>query len=124
MHNGSEVMTTYEVDRKFFGIYKGPRKGYLELKEDGTGTYHYDVFAFPLQGCKYDPIPIIWGFLLDEKGKILRYDREYGYSYPILMESTQGPGFKGCREGTLLDFIMVYKDGSFGVSSSDDWVKK
>ena len=93
------------------------------LNEDGTGFYKYDIFGFAPQGCKNEPILIEWGFLINEEGEVVKFDREYGYSYPILFKSTGESSFQGCREPVLLDFLLEYKDGSLGVSSSDNWKK-
>lgn len=123
-YNGSDVKTTYSVPDQFYGLYKGPKTGYLELNADGTGKYNYDVFGFASQGCKKDVIDIEWGFLIDDKGKLVSFPREYGESFPILMKGISQTKFQGCRKEVLLDFIMVYKDGKIGVSSSDNWVKR
>ena len=122
-YNGSTVTTTYGVDAKFYGTYKGRKSGFLTLKNDGTGTYAYDVFGFAPATCKKQPITIEWGFLLDENNKVVSFSREYGQSYPILLKSTGETKFQGCQKEVMLDFIMVYKNGQLGVSSSDDWVK-
>ena len=123
-YNGGPVSVVYEVDDKFYGTYKGRKAGFLELKKDGNGAYKYDIFGFALPGCKATPIPIIWGFLMDEQGKPVRFEREYGWSYPILFQATTDQGFQGCRKKVQLDFIIERKDGSLGVSSSDDWLKQ
>jgi len=123
-YHDKEVKTTWKVDALFYGKYSGRKSGYLELKNDGTGIYKYDYFAFALAGCKNIPVKIEWGFLLDENGEIVRHEREYGFSYPILYKSTGEVSFRGCREEMMLDFIMVYKNGTVGVSSSDDWILK
>lgn len=122
-YNGKDVLTTYEVPQKFYGTYTGAKTGYLELNEDGTGTYEYDVFGFAPSSCKKQAIPIIWGFLLDENNEIVSFEREYGLSFPILMQSTGETQFQGCRTPVMLDFIMQYDTGQLGISSSDDWVK-
>jgi len=62
-------------------------------------------------------------FLINKEGGVVKFDREYGYSYPILLNSTGETSFQGCREAVLLDFLLEYKDGSLGVSSSDNWKK-
>lgn len=122
-YNGKEVKTTYAVEDKFIGIYKGRKDGYLQLNADGTGTYNYDVFGFAPASCKKGPIAVEWGFLLDEKNQIVSFPREYGKSYPILLKSTSETQFQGCRTQVMLDFIMEYKNGELGISSSDDWIK-
>lgn len=123
-YNGSDVNTTYDVPQQFYGLYKGPKSGYLQLNSDGTGKYNYDVFGFAPAGCKKDVIEIEWGFLIDDQQKLVSFDREYGESFPILMKGISDTKFQGCRKEVLLDFIMVYKDGKIGVSSSDNWVKE
>jgi len=122
-YEGQEVNTTYDVTSSFFGTYQGNKSGYLMLNEDGTGLYKYDIFGFAPKGCKNEPIQLEWGFLLSKEGDIVKFDREYGYSYPILLNSTGETSFQGCREAVLLDFLLEYKDGSLGVSSSDNWKK-
>lgn len=122
-YNGSEVQTTFAVPPTFYGKYVGPKTGYLQLNEDGTGTYNYDVFGFAPADCEKAPIKMEWGFLLEESGQLVSFQREYGLSYPILMKSTGSTQFQGCRKTVMLDFIMQYKDGTLGVSSSDDWIK-
>lgn len=123
-YNGQAVKTTYGIPMEFYGTYAGAKKGYLELKADGTGTYNYDVFGFAPSECEKGAIQIEWGFLLDDNNGIVSFQREYGLSYPILMKSTSSASFQGCRKEVMLDFIMKYKDGSLGISSSDDWVKQ
>lgn len=122
-YQGKEVKTTYDVADQFIGTYKGRKEGYLQLNADGTGTYVYDVFGFAPSSCKKGPITIEWGFLLDENDQIVSFPREYGKSYPILLKSTSETQFQGCRTPVMLDFIMEYKNGELGVSSSDDWIK-
>ncbi len=124
VYNGSEVKTTYTAPEKFYGTYKGRKQGYLELKPDGTGIYHYDVFGFAPASCKRQPIAVEWGFLLNDKSEIVSFKREYGISYPLLLKSVSETKFQGCQTEILLDFIMEYKDGKLGVSSSDDWIKQ
>jgi hypothetical protein len=123
-YNGSKVNTTYDVDGKFYGTYKGRKTGFLTLNENGTGIYSYDVFGFAPVTCKKGAIQIEWGFLLKDNGSIVTFNREYGKSYPILLKSTSETKFQGCKTEILLDFIMEYKDGKLGVSSSDDWTKE
>jgi len=122
-YNGKPVRTTFHTPDKFYGTYKGRKAGFLILNQDGSGEYRYDVFGFAPASCKKVAIPIEWGFLVDDKGDLVVSDREYGKSYPILMKSTGTNSFQGCRKSVMLDFIMVYKNGQIGVSSSDDWVK-
>jgi hypothetical protein len=123
-YNGSKVNTTYDVNTKFYGTYNGRKTGYLTLNDDGTGVYNYDVFGFAPVSCKKETIKIEWGFLLKDDGSIVTFNREYGKSYPILLKSVSDTKFQGCKTEILLDFIMEYKDGKLGVSSSDDWTKE
>ena len=122
-YEGKDYLTTYDVPEKFKGIYKGNGEGYLELMEDGTGLYHYDVFFAPSE-CKKQPITLEWGFLLDEKNNVVFFNRKYGRSYPVLLKSTSSTSFQGCRQAVMLDFILDYTDGPLLVSSSDDWSKE
>lgn len=122
-YEGQDINTTYDVASKFIGEYKGRKTGYLLINEDGTGLYKYDMFGFAPASCKNQPIQIEWGFMIDKNGEILKFNREYGFSYPVLLQSVGETSFKGCRDEVLLDFILEYKDGSLGVSSSDDWKK-
>ncbi len=122
-YEGKDYLTTFDVPEKFTGTYRGSGEGYLELMEDGTGVYHYDVFFAPPE-CKKQPITLEWGFLLDEKDNIVFFNRKYGRSYPILLKSTGATSFQGCRQSVMLDFILDYSDGPLLVSSSDDWSKE
>ena len=121
-YNGKDVRTSYGIDKRFLGKYSGAKKGFLELNENGTGSYKYDIFGFGLPGCTADPIELEWGFLLDDNGKMVRFNREYGYSYPLLLRSTGSNSFQGCRKKIMLDFI-IEQDGTLSLSSSDDWEK-
>ncbi|HBH22150.1 MAG TPA: hypothetical protein DDY13_01880 [Cytophagales bacterium] len=121
VHEESEVNTTFHVQPKFYGKYSGRKEGFLLLNEDGSGIYKYD-YSFKNQGCDVQEIRIKWGFIVDESGKTVRFERPYGYSYPIIYESTTEDGFKGCTRGSLVDYLLVYKSGKITVSSSDDWV--
>jgi hypothetical protein len=123
-YNGSSVKTIFEVDEKFYGIYKGRKKGYLQLNQDGSGVYNYDVYGFAPVSCEKKPIQLEWGFLVKDEDHIVSFKREYGQSYPILLKSVSDIKFQGCQTEVLLDFIMEYKDGKMGVSSSDDWIKE
>ncbi|MEM6525693.1 MAG: hypothetical protein AAF693_17980 [Bacteroidota bacterium] len=124
LYNGKEVRTTYRTNDKFYGHYTGLKEGYLKLNDDGTGEYRYDVFGFAPDHCLPETIHIEWGFLLNESDQIVSFKREYGLSYPILFKSVSATKFQGCRKEVILDFIMEYKDGTLGVSSSDDWKKQ
>lgn len=122
-YNGKSYRTTFNVG-EFNGIYSGSKDGYLELKPDGTGTYVYDIFGVAPADCKKGPISLRYGFLLDENDSLVRMERDYGYSYPILLESTGETAFQGCRTRVMLDFLMVYNNGGIGLSSSDDWIRQ
>ncbi len=121
-YEGKDYLTTYEVPEKFTGKYEGAGDGFLELSQDGTGTYNYDVFFAP-EDCEKQPITLEWGFLLDENNNIVYFNRKYGRSYPVLLKSTSETSFQGCRQEVMLDFILEYTDGPLIISSSDDWVK-
>lgn len=122
-YEGTEIKTTYSAHTKFIGKYKGKKTGYLVLNEDGTGEYNYDMFGVAPKTCKPGVISFKWGFLIDEKNEIIRNEREYGYSYPILFKSTCDISFQGCSKAVFIDYIMEFKNGDLHVSSSDDWVK-
>ncbi|MEJ2003506.1 MAG: hypothetical protein P8X57_00740 [Cyclobacteriaceae bacterium] len=122
-YNGKPYRTIYNVER-FNGIYKGKKDGYLQLNPDGSGVYVYDIFGVAPASCTKGPISFRYGFLIDDNDSIVRMQRDYGYSYPILLESTGENAFQGCRTRVLLDFLMEYNDGSIGVSSSDDWTRQ
>lgn len=121
-HNGSKVLTTFEIDKKFIGVYKGNKQGYLHLKEDGSGIYLYD-YAGLSQNCPGEQITFNWGFILDDAGQVVKLDKPYGYSYPIIYNCSGENAFQGCTKRTMVDFILVYDDGTITVSSSDNWVK-
>ena len=121
--DGKEVKVTHSADAVFFGKYSGAKGGYLILNEDGTGEYLYDYYGYALPSCQPGPIVFQWGFLLDENNKIVKFEREYGYSYPIIYFSTGSTGFQGCRKKYIVDYLMLRTDGTIGVSSSDDWEK-
>ena len=123
MHHEKEVKTTYQVDEKFYGVYTGRKNGHLKLNSDGTGAYLYDYQAFLPENCEKGEIPFDWGFILDEKGEIVKFERSYGYSYPIIYSCTGLNSFQGCTQTSLIDYLLVYKDGTITVSSSDDWHK-
>jgi len=121
--DGKEVRVTHTTDRNFFGKYSGAKGGYLNLNEDGTGEYQYDYYGYALPSCQPGPIIFNWGLLLDKNNQVVKFDRDYGYSYPIIYQSSGTISFQGCRKKYLVDYLMVRKDGSIGVSSSDDWEK-
>jgi hypothetical protein len=114
--------TSYTVDTVFFGTYSGKKTGYLTLNSDGTGEYKYDIFGFAPATCERVPIKIIWGFILDDNGSIVKNKRDYGYSFPILMQSVGTNSFQGCRKVVMKDFILQ-RGKELHVSSSDDWKK-
>lgn len=120
--DGSDVLTTYDVGTEFYGMYKGSKAGFLELRPDGTGTYRYDYSAL-MKSCESTTIDFDWGFLLDDQGNVVRFERPYGYSYPIIYSCTGKNTFRNCTMTTMIDYIMVYKTGTINVSSSDDWKK-
>jgi hypothetical protein len=122
IYYGEEVATTFAVPEEFLGIYEGRKTGYLKLNADGTGEYKYDIFGLAPASCERKPIQFQWGFILDDEGKIIKNKRDYGFSYPILMESTGSNSFQGCRKPVMKDFILR-RGESLHVSSSDDWVK-
>jgi hypothetical protein len=119
-----EVKTTFMADQKYYGIYKGNKRGFLSLEPDGRGEYLYDIFGFAPSSCKPDTIHFNYGFLLNDNDEIVRFEREYGYSIPILYEVTGSTSFQGCSKQVFLDYLMEYPDGTIGVSSSDNWTKK
>ncbi len=121
-YNGKKVKTTFKVESQFIGKYAGRKSGFLKLNENGTGEYKYDQLVFPVSGCTSDPIQFEWGFILDDNGKPVKFSREYGFSYPILLKSTSKNSFKGCRDQIVVDFI-IEKDQALHISSSDDWKK-
>ncbi|MEM9857003.1 MAG: hypothetical protein AAF843_06590 [Bacteroidota bacterium] len=123
-YNGKSVRTTFTAPEKFYGKYSGRKTGFLLLKKDGTGEYKYDIFGHAPADCQAQTIAIEWGFIVDESDQILSFKRDYGKSYPLLIKSVSTTTFQGCRKQVILDFIMEYKDGSLGVSSSDDWKKQ
>jgi len=122
-HNGSEVKTSFKVDKKFIGRYKGKKRGFLLLNADGTGVYKYDVYGFSREDCNGGEVRFVWGFIIDEKESIVKFDRPYGFSYPVVFVSSGKTGFQDCKKKSMVDYLMVRKDGSIAVSSSDDWVR-
>lgn len=120
--NNSKVRTTYGVEDRFYGKYRGAKKGFLNLKKDGTGQYLYDVFGFAPDHCKKDTIDFEWGFIIDENDQLVNFEREYGLSYPIIYRSTGNTSWQGCTKKVFLDYLLVYKTGEITVSSSDDWI--
>jgi len=121
-YNGTLVMTTWDIERKFLGKYKGSKKGFLQLEKDGSGVYRYDYPGLS-PDCHGEQINFNWGFILDESGQVVKLERSYGYSYPIIYNCSGENAFQGCTRRNMIDFILVYKDGTITISSSDDWVK-
>jgi len=118
------VKTTIAVESKFLGTYKGRKSGYLKLNADGTGEYLYDIFLANNE-CRKDTIAIEWGFLLSESDEIIKFERAYGFSYPILYRSISETSFQSCSRKIMLDYILEYNMEEFlTVSSSDDWIKE
>ncbi len=121
-HNGAKVRTTYNVEHKFYGKYVGSKSGFLLLKDDGSGSYRYDYPGIS-PDCPGAQIEFSWGFIVDEGGEVVKFKRSYGYSYPIIYNCTSKNTFQGCTKPTMVDYILVYDDGTITVSSSDDWEK-
>ena len=122
IYQDTEILTTYDVPAEFYGLYSGRKSGYLKLNADGTGEYKYDIFGFAPPTCERKTIELKWGFILDKEGKITRNKRDYGFSYPILLESTGSNSFQGCRTPVMKDFILR-RGETLHISSSDDWQK-
>ena len=121
--DGKDVKVTHQVEAKFYGRYSGQQGGYLILNKDGSGEYLNDYFGYAKPSCQAGPISFSWGFLVDEKNNVVRFKRDYGYSYPVVYVSTGENSFQGCRKKYLVDYLMVRTDGTIAVSSSDDWEK-
>jgi len=122
-YNGEKINTTFQIDSKFYGTYQGNKSGYLQLNPDGTGVYKYD-YAGLSKSCEGDLIEFDWGFVLTEENQIVRAERPYGYSYPIVYNCSGKNAFRNCTEKIMVDYILVYDDGTITVSSSDDWNKQ
>jgi hypothetical protein len=120
--DGAEITTTFAIDGKFIGKYTGSKNGYLLLDNNGNGSYRYDYLGIT-PDCNEEIIDIKWGFILDENGEVVKFKRDYGYSYPIIYNCIGNNTFQGCTKPTMVDYILVYDDGTITVSSSDDWVK-
>lgn len=121
--NGDEVKVTHKVAKAFYGRYEGDKSGYLLLNPDGTGIYEYDIFGFEQPGCETGKIDMEWGFLIDENNQIVKFKRDYGFSYPIIYSCIGPTCFQGCSRTYLVDFILDKNDERLIVSSSDDWEK-
>ncbi len=122
-YNGTRINTTYDIDEVFYGRYEGRKAGYLQLNKDGSGTYKYDYSGLS-KSCQGELIEFNWGFVLDENNEIIKAERPYGYSYPIVYNCSGDNSFRNCTEKIMVDYILVYKDGTITVSSSDDWKKQ
>lgn len=123
--NGVSVKTTYSVPARFIGTYKGSENGFLRLNPDGTGMYLYDAKVVLPPGCNLDTISLEWGFIVDDNNEIVRFKRDYGFSYPIIYKSIGKTTFQGCSKTIFLDYILEYRKNNFlTIASSDDWVKK
>lgn len=122
VYNGENYQTTFDVEARFLGTYKGRKTGYLQLNADGTGIYKYDIFGPAPSSCKRGPITFKWGFVLDSNRKIIKRKRNYGFSYPILLEATSETSFQGCHTPVMMDYILD-RGETLNVSSSDDWKK-
>ena len=120
--NGKQVKTTFQIDEMFYGKYAGSKKGFLLLSPDGSGIYNYDYSGLS-KNCSSEQIEINWGFLVDEYGEVVRFERPYGFSYPIIYNCSGDNAFQGCTKRTMVDYVLVYKDGTITISSSDDWEK-
>jgi hypothetical protein len=122
IYGETEYRTTYAVPAEFIGTYEGRKSGFLKLNADGTGEYKYDIFGYAPASCERKPINFIWGFILDKDGNLSKNERDYGFSYPILLQSTGSNSFQGCRTEVLKEFILN-KGKTLHISSSDDWQK-
>ena len=122
--NGRQVKVTHQVDKKFLGTYSGSKGGYLILKEDGTGEYFYDEQGIFMKNCNSDIIKFEWGFIVDDRGEIVRFERDYGYSYPVIYLSTHELSFRDCSKSFMVDYILDKKNGIITISSSSDWEKE
>ena len=119
-YNGSKVMTTYNIDTKFIGKYVGSKKGFLLLNSDGTGVYQYDYPGLS-PDCPGKEITFNWGFIIDNNHEIVKFERPYGFSYPIIYNCTGENAFQGCTKRSMIDYVLEYDDGTITISSSDDW---
>ena len=122
VYGETEYQTTFSVPAEFIGTYEGRKAGFLKLNADGTGEYKYDIFGYAPVSCERKPITFIWGFILDKDGNMAKNKRDYGFSYPILLQSTGSNSFQGCRTEVLKEFILN-RGSTLHVSSSDDWQK-
>ena len=121
-YNGSMVKTTFTIDKKFLGRYNGNKNGFLQLNDDGSGIYQYDYPKLS-SDCSGEDITFRWGFIVDENGEVLKFERSYGFSYPIIYNCSGENAFQGCTTRFMVDYILAYDDGTITISSSDDWEK-
>lgn len=121
-YNGSMVKTTFTIDKKFLGRYNGSKNGFLQLNDDGSGIYQYDYPKLS-SDCSGEDITFRWGFIVDENGEVLKFERSYGFSYPIIYNCSGENAFQGCTTRFMVDYILAYDDGTITISSSDDWEK-
>ena len=121
-YNGSTVMTTFEIEGKFYGKYMGHKSGFLLLNSDGSGIYRYD-YPEMSPACYGENIEFIWGFIVDENGETVKFKRPYGFSYPIVYNCSGDNAFQGCTKRAMIDYVLEYDDGTITISSSDDWEK-
>jgi hypothetical protein len=122
--NGQEVKVTHQVDSKFIGKYSGSKSGFLILNEDGSGVYQHDESGMMKKGCTTEGIDFEWGFLVNDQGEVVKFDRPYGLSYPVIYKATGGFQFQGCSKPFLVDNILDKKGGVITISSSSDWIKE
>lgn len=122
--NGQEIVVTHHVDSIFIGRYSGSKSGYLFLNIDGTGIYQHDESGIMKKNCPSGAIDFEWGFLLNDEGELVSFERPYGLSYPVIYVVTGNKQFQGCSKSYLVDYIMVKKNGVIAISSSSDWVKE
>ena len=122
--DGQEVNVTHHVDSKFIGKYSGSKSGFLILSKDGSGVYMHDETGFLKKGCTPEGINFEWGFIVNEQGELLKFERPYGFSYPVVYKATGDIQFQGCSKPFLVDYILVKKNGVITISSSSDWVKE
>ena len=124
MINNQEVIVTHQIDSKFIGRYSGSKSGYLILKSDGSGFYMNDEPGMKKKDCPAGGIEFEWGFIVSEEGELVKFERPYGYSYPVIYKATGDVQFQGCTKPYLVDYILVKKNGVITISSSSDWVKE
>jgi len=122
--NDQEVVVTHHVDSKFIGKYSGSKSGYLKLNPDGSGFYLNDESGMRKKDCPAGGIDFEWGFIVNKEGELVKFDRPYGFSYPVVYKATGDIQFQGCTKPFLVDYILVKKNGVIAISSSSDWVKE